>query len=71
MRTAEVTICIIPEGLLDRSQQLPHAWRLKSSKTTSTVSLPRISNVLLMVVYHNIRTEPNVLHKINILSVMR
>ena len=29
MRTAEVTICIIPRGLLDRPRQLPHAWRPK------------------------------------------
>ena len=26
-RTAEVTICIIPEGLLDRSRQLPYVWK--------------------------------------------
>ena len=35
-RTAEVTICIILKGLLDRPRQLPHAWKLKLSKMTST-----------------------------------
>ena len=55
--TSMVTICVIPERLLDRPQQLPHAWRPRLSKTTSTVSLARVSNVLLMVVYHDIRTE--------------
>ena len=66
MRTAEVTICIIPERLLDRPQQLPHDWRPRLTKTTSTGSLPRVSNVLLMVVYHDIRTEP--IHEINAIS---
>ena len=66
MRTAEVTICIIPEGLLDRPRQLPHAWKPRWSKTTSTVSLPSVSNVLLMVVHHDIRTEPT--HEINAIS---
>ena len=69
MRTAEVTICIISERLLDRPQQSPHTWRPRLSKTTSTVSLPRVSNVLLMAVYHGICTEPT--HHINTLSFMR
>ena len=66
IRTAEVTICIISERLLDRPRQLPHAWRPRLSKTTSTVSLPRVSNVLFMVVHHDIRTEP--IHEFNTFS---
>ena len=58
MRTAEVTICIISERLLDRPQHLPHAWGPRLSETTTTVSLPKVSNVLLKAVYHDIRTEP-------------
>ena len=39
------------------------------SKTTSMVLLLRVSSVLLMVVYHDIRTE--LIHKIFTLSFMR
>ena len=56
-RTAEVTICIIPEGVLDRSGQIPYAWKPRLSKTTSTVSLSRVSNVLLMIIHYDIHTE--------------
>ena len=40
MRTAEVTVCIIPERLLDRPRQLPHAWKPRLSKTKSTMLRP-------------------------------
>ena len=55
MRTVEVTNCMILEGLLNRPGQLPYAWKPRLLKTTSTVLLLG-SNVLHMVVHHDIRT---------------
>ena len=60
MRTAEVTIGIIPEGLLDRPRHL----ETELSKTTSTVSLPLASSVLLVVDYYNNRMES--IHEVSV-----
>ena len=52
-RTAEVTICIIPERT---ARSLPTvSVRLETQVVEDTVSLPKVSNVLLMVVHQYIR----------------
>ena len=54
------------KGLLDRTRQLPYAWKPRLSKKTSTVSLPRVSNVLLLVDHCDNRTES--IHEVSAIS---
>ena len=69
-RTAEVTICMISQRLHDRPRQLPHASCLPGCrKRRPRCHYPGYRNVLLMVVHHDIRTEP--LHEINDISRCR
>ena len=54
------------KGLLDRPRQLPCAWKPRLSKKTSTVSLPRVSKVLLIVDHYDNRTES--FHEVSAIS---
>ena len=56
-RTAEVTICIIPERTARSPSTITVRLESQVVEIKSTVSLPRVSNVLLMVVHHNSHTE--------------
>ena len=57
---------MILKGLLNRSPQLPFFLEFRLSKKKSTVSLPRISKVLLVVIHYGNRTES--IHEVSAFS---
>ena len=69
MRTVKVTIYIIPERIARSPSTVTADLETQLSKTTSMVSLPMASSVLLMVDHHDNRMES--IHEVSAISVTR